>query len=509
MTASLLPVPIARFVDSNGLPLAGGLVYTYVTGTTTPLASYADATQTVLNTNPIVLDAQGQANIWIAGNYTINVTDANNVQQNGYPVDNVQDLFTADNVTATSTTSVTISSTSQTFTIQPDRYFPPGIFLLVVETSNTANYMHGQVTSYIGTQLVINVTTIHGSGTHADWTISLSGPVGPVGPTGGTGAGSGNVNGPATTVVGYLPTWGNTTGTLLAAGTGGPGTAAYLNVGTAANQIVQLDGNAKLPAVDASQLLDVPSTGNVILAETLYSVASRTVTITIASPAVIRVGSATVSEHFVPRNGSPVRFTTSGSLPTGITAGVTYYVRDVAGISYSISATPFGTAINTSGSQSGTHTQASPPYTKATNNPRIVRIRLVGGGGGIGGGTVSGSGGYNEYTLLASSLSSSEAVSPGAGGSGTGNPGSNSSFGTTSITLGDRTILPIQGAGGAASTGVGSPSGTGSYVYDAAGISSSGYTAFGVYQPGSGSGTTSSINSGNGFSGCVVITEYS
>lgn len=37
------------------------------------------------------------------------------------------------------------------------------------------------------------------------------------------------------------------------------GTAAALNVGTAANNVVQLDGTAKLPAVDGSQLTNLPS----------------------------------------------------------------------------------------------------------------------------------------------------------------------------------------------------------------------------------------------------------
>ena len=40
----------------------------------------------------------------------------------------------------------------------------------------------------------------------------------------------------------------------------GLGTAATLDVGTAANNIVQLDGNAKLPAVDGSQLINVNAT---------------------------------------------------------------------------------------------------------------------------------------------------------------------------------------------------------------------------------------------------------
>jgi len=41
----------------------------------------------------------------------------------------------------------------------------------------------------------------------------------------------------------------------------GLGTAATLNAGTSANNVVQLDGAAKLPAVDGSQLLNLPSTG--------------------------------------------------------------------------------------------------------------------------------------------------------------------------------------------------------------------------------------------------------
>jgi hypothetical protein len=41
----------------------------------------------------------------------------------------------------------------------------------------------------------------------------------------------------------------------------GLGTAATLSTGTSANSIVQLDGSARLPAVDASQLTNLPSSG--------------------------------------------------------------------------------------------------------------------------------------------------------------------------------------------------------------------------------------------------------
>jgi hypothetical protein len=47
---------IEQYLDNSGLLLAGGLIYTYAGGTTTPLASYADATGLIANSNPVVLD---------------------------------------------------------------------------------------------------------------------------------------------------------------------------------------------------------------------------------------------------------------------------------------------------------------------------------------------------------------------------------------------------------------------------------------------------------------------
>lgn len=46
---------------STGLPLVGGLLYTYAAGTSTPLATYADSGLTTPNANPVVLDATGDA----------------------------------------------------------------------------------------------------------------------------------------------------------------------------------------------------------------------------------------------------------------------------------------------------------------------------------------------------------------------------------------------------------------------------------------------------------------
>lgn len=63
--ASLSPTPKLQFFGTDGLPLVGGKLYTYAAGTTTPLASYTDHTGVTANTNPVILDSAGEANVWL------------------------------------------------------------------------------------------------------------------------------------------------------------------------------------------------------------------------------------------------------------------------------------------------------------------------------------------------------------------------------------------------------------------------------------------------------------
>jgi hypothetical protein len=64
---SISTTPKLQFFDLNGAPLSGGLLYTYEAGSTTPLATYTDSTGVSANTNPIVLDSRGEANVWLEG----------------------------------------------------------------------------------------------------------------------------------------------------------------------------------------------------------------------------------------------------------------------------------------------------------------------------------------------------------------------------------------------------------------------------------------------------------
>lgn len=54
-----------REFDANGAPLAGGKLYTYAAGTTTPQATYTDASGGTPNANPVVLDSTGRADVWM------------------------------------------------------------------------------------------------------------------------------------------------------------------------------------------------------------------------------------------------------------------------------------------------------------------------------------------------------------------------------------------------------------------------------------------------------------
>ena len=91
------------------------------------------------------------------------------------------------------------------------------------------------------------------------------------------------------------------------------------------------------------------------------------ITVSVATPAVV-----TLTDHrLVP--GQLFRFVTTGALPTGITAGADYYVlsTSITSSTFQFSATSGGTAINTTGTQSGVHT-----IERTFNLPTFKEIKL-------------------------------------------------------------------------------------------------------------------------------------
>lgn len=89
--------------------------------------------------------------------------------------------------------------------------------------------------------------------------------------------------------------------------------------------------------------------------ESLVGASLGTATVTIASPGVV-----TSAAHGLAAN-TPVLLTTTGALPTGLSAGTIYYVRNAATDTFELAATSGGASINTSGTQSGVHTLYSNP----------------------------------------------------------------------------------------------------------------------------------------------------
>jgi hypothetical protein len=79
--AYALPYPKFRaFNPTTNLPLVGGKLYSYIIGTTTPKALYADYALTTPLSNPVILDSNGEKTIYGNGFYDLKLTDASDVQ---------------------------------------------------------------------------------------------------------------------------------------------------------------------------------------------------------------------------------------------------------------------------------------------------------------------------------------------------------------------------------------------------------------------------------------------
>jgi hypothetical protein len=100
----------AQFLDSNGAPLSGGLLYSYLSGTSTPVTTYTTRDGTTNNTNPIVLDAAGRtpSEIWLDGGvlYKFILKNSTYVQIGSY------DSIPAINDTTTFSNLITVAGTN-------------------------------------------------------------------------------------------------------------------------------------------------------------------------------------------------------------------------------------------------------------------------------------------------------------------------------------------------------------------------------------------------------------
>ena len=82
-TTALRPYPKFKAWEQGGhVGLEGGKLYTYAAGTSTLLATYIDGTGVTANSNPVILDANGEADVWyLPQNYKLKLYDAEDVLQ--------------------------------------------------------------------------------------------------------------------------------------------------------------------------------------------------------------------------------------------------------------------------------------------------------------------------------------------------------------------------------------------------------------------------------------------
>jgi len=96
MSVNLSPIGNGiSFLGTTGLPLAGGKLYTYQAGSSTPLASYTTIDGTVANSNPIILGSDGKlpSELWLTYgyNYKLVLKDSNDVLI--YTYDNIYGIL--------------------------------------------------------------------------------------------------------------------------------------------------------------------------------------------------------------------------------------------------------------------------------------------------------------------------------------------------------------------------------------------------------------------------------
>ena len=146
----------ALTVDAGGIKFADGTLQTTAIGalTTAGLASLSSPAFTGIPTAPTAS----------AGTNSTQIATTAFVLTNG-----------GDKYKTTSSTTAAIANGTQTFTVAAGLSYTPTQDVTIV--ANVSNHMHGTVTSYSGTTLVVDVSQHTGSGTFSSWTINVGGAV--------------------------------------------------------------------------------------------------------------------------------------------------------------------------------------------------------------------------------------------------------------------------------------------------------------------------------------------
>lgn len=149
--AFLAPLINEQQLDVNGKPLAGGKIWVYLAGTSTPATTYSDKAGLVPNTNPIVLNSLGvnvQGSVWLTGGsaYKFVITDSlGTLQRTIDDVSGVNDTtVAADQWVVYQGVPTYVSATSFTVPGDQTQIFQVG---RRVKTTNTGGTAYGTILS--------------------------------------------------------------------------------------------------------------------------------------------------------------------------------------------------------------------------------------------------------------------------------------------------------------------------------------------------------------------------
>ncbi len=183
--AALFVQPDPQFFDSNGDPLAGGILYFYETGTSNPKVVYAESGATTSLGAEVTLDSSGRAKIWLDGYYRVVLKDSLGTT-----------IWTEDNVSSAYSPAATTAPTMSEWQEQEDvltyigatQFSMPGDQTLVytvgrrIKATVTAGTIYGTISNVAaaGSPTVTTVTVLWDlsyaldSGLSAVWTGIIS-----------------------------------------------------------------------------------------------------------------------------------------------------------------------------------------------------------------------------------------------------------------------------------------------------------------------------------------------
>lgn len=243
--ASMLPVvaqrpalvpPVVRFSDQNGKPLAGGKLYSYSAGTTTPLATYVDSTTGALNTNPVILDSTGSATVFLGANVYklvlqnsagVQQWSADNIAQGMFQSSTVTSVFGRSGVVTAQTGDYTCSQVTGAICTAPTQYYQ------TVKANGTAATQEAALNFLAGVYGSVTSPTVTagGSGYTGAPTVTFSGGGCSTFPTGSANVTSGAVSSLVVNTAGAGCTTAPTVSFTGGGGTGATATVSLLPTG--------------------------------------------------------------------------------------------------------------------------------------------------------------------------------------------------------------------------------------------------------------------------------------